>query len=277
VAKASTAGRVKKKTAPSKRAKKGAVPRSKPPAAPSAELRELDLGNGFWLVHAPLGELRESDLNAHVMPKAKFERMVANIKQRGGLEGEFPYCAQPAGDGLITIVSGHHRIRALRAAGILEAWVVVDRAEMTRSELIAKQLAHNFLVGYDDEDLVRELLGRIDNPEDLIASGADETLLTAPEGDGGTLLMPRAEFSWKTITFTFLPHQLEALEELLEALDGQQELVVVAPVEAFEEFVSACAQYARVRKILSGGTAVAKLTEVALAEVRAAEDGKDDG
>ncbi len=249
----------------------------------SAELpvgSEVNLGNDLWLVRVRYDELREQDLNAHVMPKAKFERLVENIRMRGAPES-VPYCYQPprsdGGKSQIEIVSGHHRVRACRAAGMLDGWVLVDRAEMSRSQVVARQLAHNAIVGYDDNELVRELLKMIDTPEDMLLSGVDQSLLPSAEHQSINLFMPRIDFEWKTVSFSFLSHQLEDFERLIEALDGRQDLVAVAPLEAFKPFVLAAAAYARIKKILSGSMAVAMLTQIALREVEAEGEEVDGG
>jgi hypothetical protein len=225
------------------------------------------IGPDMWFRMADIKDLKEQDVNAHTMPPRTFERLVANIKQRGSLESVV-YCAQPAGQGEVEIVSGHHRARAARAAGIERIPVMVDTSPMTRSLIVAKQLAHNALVGLDDPDLQRQLTAMIDNPDDRLTSALpDEMFGESEEIDAMRLFTPRIDFDFRTVTFSFLPHQQDEFERLLDMLDGRQDLVLGSPLECFDEFMRALARYARIKKIRSGGAAITLLVRLATEEV----------
>src|SRR6266699_1322539 len=47
-------------------------------------------------------------------------------------------------------ISGHHRTRAATAAGLSELFVLVDVTGLSRSQIAAKQLAHNAIEGQDN-------------------------------------------------------------------------------------------------------------------------------
>lgn len=217
-------------------------------------------------------ELREQDLNAQVMAPAQFDRLSENIRSRGALES-VPYCAQPEGKGKVEIVSGHHRVRAARAAGLTEIAVLVDTRKMSRSEMVSKQIAHNVLVGEQDSQILRELLRVVDNVDDLLATGLDENYLPTLDDDATQLSTPAALFEWRTISFTFLPHQLAEFESVVEALDGPQDLVGAAPLECFEPFAKALSGYTRIKNVKSVGTAVAGLTRMADRVLNGVEEG----
>jgi hypothetical protein len=232
-------------------------------------MSEFHLGENMWIVEVELAKLREADVNAHVMAKDKFAQLVANIRQRGKLES-LPYCAQPKGEGAIEILSGHHRVKAAREAGILRAHVMVDRSTLTRSQMIAKQIAHNALVGLDDESILRQLVKMIDNVDDLLATGLPKELLPTAEDQKVTLYTPSADFRWHTVTFAFLPHQTENLKALLDALQGTQDVLCAACDGQWAEFLNKTAEYARIKNVRSASTAIAKLIAVAQAEIEAA-------
>jgi hypothetical protein len=224
----------------------------------------------MWVRVLPIADLREQDINANVMAPAVFERLVENVKRRGALES-VPYCARPNDEGPTEIVSGHHRVRAAHAAGLKEVPVMVDTAEVTRSTVIAKQLAHNALDGDDDPDIVKQLVGFIDTPDDLLVTGLPPELLDLEDRDAIQLFTPRVDFGWKNVTFAALPHQLEQAKELVDQLDGRQDLVILTLPDQFDAFLAAAAKFARIKDIRSGGTAVALLIDTALAEIKAAE------
>jgi len=208
-----------------------------------------------------INELREQDLNPQVMQPRDMERLTENIRERGALES-LPYCAQPNGVGPIEVISGHHRVRAARQAGLTEIPVLLDTNPMTRSEIASKQIAHNQLVGSPDTRLLRELLATIETVDDLLRTGVPEDMLPTMDEESIPLGTPSAEFDWRTVIFTFLPHQLTEFEELIRQLDAA-DLVGVANVEQFDPFAKALGEFMRFRDIKAVGTAIAKLTEVA--------------
>ncbi|HET9564798.1 MAG TPA: ParB N-terminal domain-containing protein, partial [Mycobacterium sp.] len=199
------------------------------------------------------------------MAPAMFERLVENIRRTGRLEST-PYCAQVKGLGAVEVVSGHHRIRAARKAGLTHVDVLVDTSDLTRSQIVAKQLAHNALVGHDDNDLIRQLVGRLTSVDDLLESGLGEDFVPTPEKFKVTLFTPHADYKWKTATFTFLDHQLASFEALAKSLKSEARTVCVGCQDQFEPFIKAVAAFGRERNIVSAATAIAVLTELATAE-----------
>ena len=235
-------------------------------ATPPVEDGRVRIHDSLFLVEVDISDLQEQDVNARVMSQREFERLVANIKKRGQLES-LPYCCQPNGSGPIQVVSGHHRLRAATAAGFKRAWVMLDTSPLTRSEIVAKQLAHNAIVGEDDPSIVKTLLGFIDNPDDLLATGLDEKLFRDANEDL-QLFAPHVDFEQRTVTFAFLPHQVGEIEKLVEKLaEKPQDMVVTGDQDQFEQFLRVAGKFARLRKILAGQTAVANMVRLALAEV----------
>jgi hypothetical protein len=228
-----------------------------------------DLGSGLTLERLPIRGLKEQSVNANVMPPAMFTRLVENIRKRGDLES-VPFCAEV--EGKVEIVSGHHRIRAARTAGLKEVTVLVDRSGLSRSTIIAKQLAHNAIAGRDDEDILLQLISRIETPDDLLETGLDLDALNRSQGVDVGLFAANADFNWQTITFAFLPHQFEEFDQLIKTLNGRQDLIGVADEAQFRPFLEAAAKYAKVRDVRSVGTVIALLTRVAL---EIAEDEKN--
>jgi hypothetical protein len=182
------------------------------------QLADLGDGTSVWWVHVEA--LREQDVNARVMSPSKFERLVENIRQSGHLES-FPLVHQStnaAGNAEFHIISGHHRTRAARAAGLHHVPVIVLGRDLTPSQIKAKQLAHNALAGTDD----REILGRIyEQIEDLQARL--ETGLTDQELAVDLPTVPIDEVSlglrFELVNLLFLPRAFERFTELLDTLE----------------------------------------------------------
>ena len=158
------------------RAETARTPRNSDSAPPTSVIEPqkiLETGNGLeiWRVHP--SSLKEQDINARAMSKPMFERLTQTIARDKRLES-LPLCAKT--DRGLEIISGHHRVRAATAAGITEMFVLVDVTGLTRSQIAAKQLAHNSIQGQDNEQLLSEILRSLENAEDKLESFIDEKL-----------------------------------------------------------------------------------------------------
>lgn len=221
----------------------------------------LDLGNGLWIARAHVDDLIEQDINARVMSKEMFEQGVRNVKNRGYLES-LPYCVWTEKG--CEIVSGHHRVRWARAAGVQQIYILLDTNKLSRDEIVARQLAHNSIQGIDDKEMLKRLWESI-NDVDLRL----ETFITPKELnldlDIKTEIFDIApDIQFKTVTFAFLPHQMDQFNEVLERFKGDEEQIGVLPIETFNKFKEAVQKTQRVENIKSVGTAVARMCDIVL-------------
>ena len=115
-----------------------------------------DMGSGLVIAKVKLTDFREQDINARIMKTEMQKQLTDNIKKRGQLES-LPFCALI--DGRIEIISGHHRIRSAKDSGVLtELFVILDTTGLRRSQVAAKQLAHNAISGFDDQSTLKEIV-----------------------------------------------------------------------------------------------------------------------
>lgn len=235
-----------------------------------------DVGPGLSLVWVNPDELREQDVNPQVMDPTMFGQLVANVGGRGMLES-VPFCAIPAGSEQPEIVSGHKRIRAAREAGLERVIVLLDTSGLTRSAIAAKVIAHNNITGYSDKAVMAELAAQIEDIEHRLEAFLPPELDQLDLEPMDPLLSPKVDFDWKVVAFTFLPHQLDDLNDLIAALPGPHDLVAVADVDQFEQFAEALARFSRFREVKSAGQAVAMMTRTALDIVTHGEAQLSDG
>lgn len=165
-------------------------------------------------------------------------------------------------------------MRAARAAGLTEIPAIVDTREMSRSEIVARQIAHNELHGTSDEAVLATLVAMMDNVDDMLMSGLDETELPTMDNDDTHLLVPAADFDWRTVTLMFLPSQMGDWSKAVTMIEKKSELIGAASIEQFEPFAQACADYGRTRNVKSMVTTITVLTKIALAEIEKSQDGK---
>ncbi len=183
------------------------------PPPPIEPEKVLDLGNGLELWKVPPSALREQDVNARSMPKAMFERLAQTIARDKRLES-LPLCAKTESG--LEIVSGHHRVRAVTAAGISELFVLVDVTGLNRSQIAAKQLAHNAIEGTDNEQLLAEIYRQIEDAEAKLEAFIDQKLdipLPTVKIDGLDV-----DLDFKTVLLIFLPRVKDRLDRAIEYL-----------------------------------------------------------
>lgn len=192
-----------------------------------------DLGNGLSIAEVNISELREQDLNARIMGNDAFKQLVKNIKKRGGLES-LPFCALR--DGRIEIISGHHRIRACKVAKIMDIPVLLDKSGLTRSQIVAKQLAHNSLVGKDDDKILAQLYGMMDNVDDKLESFVDIDELKENSDDVVKAVNLDDKLDFKTVQFLFTEREIADIDRLFARLESG-DIVYVCRKEDFEPLV----------------------------------------
>lgn len=221
-----------------------------------------DLGDGMMLCQAQIDSLREQDINARILPTSEHNTMVNNIRKRKHLES-VPYCV--LNEGKAEIVSGHHRIRAAYEAGIREIVILLDTSGLTRSEIISKQLAHNRLSGFDDQDTLKQMFSMMDNPDDMLASGLSNDLMELPPVTLEPGITPNMATEWKVLNLTFLPHQYDNFEKLVSELPPS-DMVGAAGVDIFQKFLDATLKYSRLKDVRNVGMVLALLYEIAVLE-----------
>lgn len=219
-----------------------------------------ELDDGICLAKININSLREQDINARVMDKATFDKLVSNISKRGTLE-QLPYCVET--DRGIEIVSGHHRSKAARVAGLEEINVLLDRSKLSRSSIAAKQLAHNAIEGVDDKDTLYKIAALITDVDDMLESAIDEEFFKQAEEQAQKMIVPQIDFEWKTVQFSFLPHQMDDIATLCDDVQ-KADLEGVAPLEEFDRFVEALQATSKFADVRNVGAAVHLMVEKAL-------------
>lgn len=219
----------------------------------------LELGHGLIIAKVPLTSLREQDINARIMKTEMQKQLTDNIRKRRQLES-LPFCALV--DGKIEIISGHHRIRSAKDSGVIkDIYVLLDVTGLTRSQIAAKQLAHNAINGFDDQSTLKEIAKLINDVDDMLESYIGKDILGEPLAELETLIAPKVEFEWKNIVFTFLPHQVKDLDKLIEVLKAQNpDVIGYAEIDRHKDFIDALAKYQEFANIKNVGAAIHSMT-----------------
>ena len=220
-----------------------------------------DMGSGLLIVKIPLDVVVEQDVNARIMKNEMQDQLTANIAKRGQLES-LPYLTEDGNK--VRIISGHHRIKSARQAGIKEIYAILDVSGLTRSQEAAKQLAHNAISGFDDQSTLKEIVKMISDVDDMLESYVGKDILAEPMAEFDKLISPAVQFEFRTLVFAFLPHQLQNLELLVKELEkAGPESVGVAEYEQGKRFVETLSKYQPFQDVRNLGAAISSMIEAA--------------
>ncbi|MBC2746230.1 MAG: ParB N-terminal domain-containing protein [ANME-2 cluster archaeon] len=220
----------------------------------------LDLGNGLFIVQGAIDDLREQDINAHTMPAQMFRQLTDNIQERGLMES-LPFCALT--EKYIEIVSGAHRKRAAKAAGLERIYYILDMSGLTRDEILSKQLAHNSINGTDDPQILKQIYESIEDAEAKIRAYIDPKALEIPAPDSIPITdILAASANFKTVMFTFLPHQWDNFEKVVESISKEVDVVGVSDIAHFDKFKETLKRVKEIENIISVGMIVSKMCDI---------------
>jgi hypothetical protein len=186
----------------------------------------------------PISQCDLLEKNARFMRVEQYKRLVENIRRDGCLTS-VPFAIRHAGstpsagsgqagspqDDRYTILSGNHRVKAAKDAGLTEVTILYTDRELTHAQQVAIQLSHNAIAGQDDLAILRELYDEINDVALKEYSGLDDVLLgklNPPDLD------PLSEkgLEYRIVSIAFLPEEVERAEKLfakiMEQVDGDR-------------------------------------------------------
>ncbi len=220
------------------------------------------------------GDLKLLDDNARFMRNETFKQLVANI-ERDGFLASLPFCwryeirqdgpylegDEPRYEYLV--LSGNHRVKAAKAAGLEKIVILYTWAELSEQERIAIQLSHNALVGEDDLATLKRLYERIGQVDLKSYAGLDDkTLALLQKVSLPPLSEPPLDF--QSVTMLFLPEEVERLKK---AVDRAASLVAgderfAAWQSDFDRFVSAISTVKAAWEIHNAATAIMLILDI---------------
>jgi len=214
-------------------------------------LKETD--SPFRVAIVNVDDLLLLEKNARYMTNAQFRNLVNNIKRDGGLSS-VPFCVRE-GD-KFRVLSGNHRVMAAREAGLREILIMYTERQLSRQEQVAIQLSHNAIVGQDDPLILKELWEEIEDLDLKYYSGLDDKLLGTLE-PVSLASIAEAAMEWRSLSFLFLPEEVDRLKEVLDQALKQ------LPTET-EAIVARLADFDRMLDAMTKTQAAHKVTNAAV-------------
>jgi hypothetical protein len=254
--------------------------------AKTEELREswepkqrVELGEDLELWKVPLPMMREQTLNARSMTSDTFLQLVDNIKRTNRLES-LPLLAvqlKEKVDGFtLEIVSGHHRTRAARKAGLEEVWALVDTSNLSRDRIRSKQLAHNSINGTDNPDILTQIFSQITDVDARIEAFIEPDLSGYEKGAKLLSSQFNVEMEARVVSILFLPVQEAAFKNAMDRLAGTETSdVYLAAREEYELLTAAIGKLSEAYDIRATPTLFAKMAAIVMEHLDEKE--KSDG
>lgn len=226
--------------------------------------QQMNFPPNLRLAYLPLDQMREQDINANSMPKKMFDQLVENIKNAGAPES-LPLCATIEGAGATTwIISGHHRIRASRTAGMTHI-LTLFYENLSWSKARAKQLAHNSIAGSSDPELVKRIWDEIDDVQARFEAFIDPRMFD--EIPAQVSFQPvDVLFEDKTILIIWLSSQHQDMEAAMEAVmpKGQVDSVYLAHKDSYNAAMTALKRIRAELDVKAVPTAMAEIFRLAI-------------
>jgi hypothetical protein len=235
-----------------------------------AELSRQIYPDGLLLKYVAVDELHEQDVNPRSMPQRMFDQLIENIKTTGTLES-VPLCVYV--DNRIEIISGHHRVRAARAAGVSHILVLVY-TELSHSRLRSKQLAHNTISGIDDPEMVRRVWNEILDVQAQFEAYVDPRIFKAiPEPVQFAPVDVDMQAMARVAVIVFLPSQAVDYQNAVDAImpKGQVDQVYLASRDVYDAWKEAIAKVREDCDIVAVPTAVAEMARLAVERLQERE------
>jgi hypothetical protein len=211
-----------------------------------------DIVDGLIIAWVELSELKEQDINAHAMDNAMFTQLKSNVEKRGALES-LPLCALR--NERIEIISGHHRARAAKLANLQRIPVLVDTTGLSRSALVAKQLAHNALVGYDDKSVIDILSKEMIELDHVVESYIKNIDFTPIEEESAKSIDVNFYPEWRDVSFLFLPETFDKFQDMVGQVN-KADLLGVVSYKQYEPFCEALRQFKKFSCVKNTGAAL---------------------
>lgn len=156
--------------------------------------------------------IRESNINPQVMKQEDFRRLVKTLKRDGVLTSTVLLFEEA--ENKYRCISGHHRIKAARIAGIQNIPSMIIYGNVSESVLTRLQLQHNDIHGEPNIELVKQLQGYLNISE--------KDLVNFIGGDIENLIeeVNVPVFLYQYVNFCLLPETKEEFHQMIEEVQG---------------------------------------------------------
>jgi hypothetical protein len=219
---------------------------------------KIQLEDGLELWKVPISELKEQDINARSMPKIMFDRLSETIGRDKRLEA-LPFVGLT--DKGLEIISGHHRVRAAKSAGLSELFILVDVTGLNKSQIKAKQLAHNSIGGIDDKAILQQIYDQLETVDDIRESFVDAGSLE--ELNNVKIDEVLMDNDVKSVSINLVPNYYDRWEDLIERQKDWVSEIDIADIKYYEDLHEALKRVSKNYNIKNISALICKFIDLA--------------
>jgi hypothetical protein len=214
----------------------------------------------FKIIEINPNEIAFIKKNARYMNKVEYEQLVTNIKRDGQLSST-PFISLK--DGVYTVISGNHRVKASIDANLLSIHCMVGE-NLSQDEIRAIQLSHNSISGKDDLTILKDLFEEIKSVELQDYAFIDNSVFDELEKMDITIVQPTNEFI--SIGLMFFDAEFSKFEDIVQEIKisaKANELVIPMPKKDHKKFSEVVTKLKSDYNIKDYGAALIKMAYLA--------------
>lgn len=216
--------------------------------------------NRFKIIEINPHDIEFIEKNARYMGKLEYDQLVSNIRKDGELSST-PFLS--LNDGVYTVISGNHRVKASIDAGLTSIHCMVGEG-LSQDEIRAIQLSHNSISGKDDLTILKDLFEEIQSAEMQQYAFIDNSVFQELENMDVVIVQPTNEFI--SIGIMFFDAEFSKFEDIVaevEAVQSNSEVVIPMPKESHEKFTDVISRIKSDYDIKDYGAALIKMAYIA--------------
>lgn len=180
-----------------------------------------------------------------------------------------------AGNEVIEVLSGNHRVQAAIEAGLATIPMLITRQYIAPDRRRAIQLSHNEITGQDDPAILRIIYSSIDDIEWRVYTGHDDQKLGLLVEPPSLPSIREANLQYQRVTMLFLPEELEEIKAIwdeAQLVAAGSKALYLAHLQQYDQMLEGLEIISRVTGIKNVATAVGLMLRIFRANMHALDD-----
>lgn len=194
--------------------------------------------------------------NANIMDEKKMNRLIENIKRDGRLTS-FPFMHKLP-NGKYEVISGNHRVRASRIAGLTKITAICCEVTLPKDEKLRLQISHNAIHGEQSNIMLVDLITEFGSTELVRLSGADFDIDKLKNEKIELKSIDSSGLEFREITLYFTKYELDVISETLNdvgtKLENDKNEVYLLEQSRYKKFVDCITETKKQANIKSTAT-----------------------
>lgn len=189
----------------------------------------------FGIIELEVNDICGLEKNANKLIGEKFKLLSENIKHDGALSS-IPFVVYEKETDRFIVISGNHRIKALKQNKIEKTPCIIPLKELSKDEILRIQLSHNSIKGTDDKQILQELMDSFESTDLQSLSGVNSQYLEELESFTDIKLESLDDLPPQECVVLVSPFVLEDMKEKLKEILGKEQTILIIGEKTFDDF-----------------------------------------